>query len=100
MKVENMTKAFEVVYNTIGEYELDKVSSKVAGYNVFRSTKNHYDYACELGDRVEINTKDGKSFNVWIDETPKKVAELEAKVREQEFEIMKLKAKLYDLVCK
>lgn len=34
MKVENMTKAFEVVYNTIGEYELDKVSSKVAGYNV------------------------------------------------------------------
>lgn len=100
MRVENMAKAFEVVYRTIGEYGLDKESTKNAGYDIYRSTQDRREYACDLGDRVEINTKDGKSTNVWIDNTPKEVEEIKEKVREQELEIMKLKAKLYDLLCK
>ena len=100
MKVENIAKAFEVVYSKIGAYELDKESSARAGYNIYRSTANYYDYACDLGDRVEINTKDGKSVNVWIDKTPNEVAELKEKVSAQEFEILKLKARLYDILCK
>lgn len=100
MKVDNMAKAFEVVYSTIGAYELDKISSERAGYRIYRSTTNWYDYACDLGDRVEINTKDGKSFNVWIDSTPVEVVELRNKVSEQELEILKLKARLYDILCK
>lgn len=100
MKVENMAKAFEVVYSTIGAYELDKISSARAGYNVFRSTTEYYNYACDLGDRIEINTKDGKSFNVWIDSTPAEVVALRNKVSEQEIEILKLKARLYDLISK
>lgn len=100
MIVDNMAKAFEVVYRTIGEYRLDKESTKNAGYNIYRSTQDRREYACDLGDRVEINTKDGKSTNVWIDNTPKEVEEIKEKVREQELEIMKLKAKLYDLLCK
>ena len=100
MRVENMAQAFEVVYRTIGEYGLDKESTKNAGYNIYRSTQDRREYACDLGDRVEINTKDGKSINVWVDHTPKEVEELKEKVRDQELEIMKLKAKLYDLLCK
>lgn len=99
MIVENMAKAFEVVYSKIGEYELDKESTKITGYNVFRSIKNYHDYACDLGNRVEINTKDGKSMNVWID-TSEGIAKLKKKVSEQELEILKLKARLYDLLCK
>lgn len=100
MRVENMVKAFEVVYRTIGEYGLDKEGTKNAGYNIYRSTKDRREYACDLGDRVEINTKDGRSTNVWIDNTPKEVEELKEKVRGLELESMKLKARLYDLLCK
>lgn len=100
MIVENMAEAFEVVCRTIGEYRLDKESTKNAGYNIYRSMLDRREYACDLGDRVEINTKDGKSMNVWIDNTPKEVEELKENVRAKELEIMALKAKLYDLLCK
>ena len=100
MVVDGMAKAFEVVCRTIGEYDLDKESTKNAGYNIYRSMQDRREYACDLGDRVEINTKDGKSINVWVDNTPKAFEELKEKVREQELEVMKLKAKLYDLLCK
>lgn len=100
MIVENMAQAFEVVCRTIGEYRLDTKSTKNAGYNIYRSTLDRREYACDLGDRVEINLKDGKSMNVWIDNTPNEVEELKEKVREKELEIMKMKAKLYDLLWK
>ena len=97
MKVENKARAFEVVYNTIGAYELDKISSESAGYRIYRSKKNFFEYACDLGDRIEVNTKDGKSFNVWITDT---AAELKAQLEKAELEVLKLKAQLYDLLCK
>lgn len=100
MIVDNMAQAFEVVCKTIGAYVIDKESTKNAGYNIYRSTRDRREYACDLVDRVEINTKDGKSMNVWIDNTPKEVEKLKEKVREQEIETMKLKAKLYDLLRK
>lgn len=100
MIVENMAEAFEVVCRTIGEYRIDRESTKNAGYNIYRSMQDRREYACDLGDRVEINTKDGKSMNVWIDNTPRDAEEITKKVREQELEIMKLKAKLYDILCK
>lgn len=96
--VENIAEAFELAHTTIGAYALDEMSSKGAGYNIWRSIADPREYICDLGNRIEVNTKDGKSFNVWVGSTPKKVREFEAKVSEQELEIMKLKAKLYDLI--
>ena len=99
MKVETMAKAFEIAYSMIGGYELDEASSAKAGYNIWRSTTDYREHISDLGNRIEVNTKDGKSLNIWIDCTPKKIKELESKVSEQELEIIKLKAKLYDLIC-
>lgn len=99
MIVSSTSKAFEIAYGMIGEYELDEESSKNAGYNIWRATADSREYLSDLGNRLEVNTKDGKSLNIWIDNKPKKIKELETKVSEQELEIIKLKAKLYDLLC-
>lgn len=48
------------------DYEKDEVSSNTAGYAVYRSRINYYDYICDLGDRLEVNLSSGKSVNIWI----------------------------------
>ena len=40
-------------------YNLDKISSEKAGYDVFRSEDSYYNYICDLGDRLEV-----KAFGV------------------------------------
>lgn len=100
MTVESMTKAFDIVYSKIGAYEYDRESSKRAGYRIYRSVDNYYDYACDLGNRVELNTRDGNTTNIWIEDESSKIEKLRQKVSEQEIEILKLKAKLYDILCK
>ena len=47
-------------------YNKDEKSSAMAGYPVYRSIENHYDYFCLLGDRIEVNFSNGKTVNVWI----------------------------------
>lgn len=100
MKVETAAKAFDIVYGMIGAYVFDKESSERAGYKVFRSTTDYREYACDLGNRIEVNTKDGKSVNIWIDQTTNEIEELRRRVKEQEIEILTLKAKLYDILNK
>ena len=78
----------------------DKESSERAGYKVFRSTTDYREYACDLGNRIEVNTKDGKSVNIWIEEASSEIEELRRKVNEQALEILRLKAKLYDILSK
>ena len=99
-KVENLTKAFEVVFKIIGQYKYDKQSSERAGYAIYRSTTNHLEYACNLGNRIEINTKDGKSENIWIDENIAKITRLNQKILEQSGEIAKLKMRIRELEVK
>jgi len=49
------------------DYTLDESSTERAGYPVYRSNTEHYDYICDLNDRLEINLKEGnKTINVWI----------------------------------
>lgn len=99
MTVESTNKAYEVAFGMIGAYERDEESTKRAGYSVYRSISDPREYICDLGNRLEVNTKDGKSVNIWIDESPVEVRRLEEKVDKQYLEILKLKARLYDLLC-
>lgn len=69
------------------EYVKDIESSERAGYTTYRSTKEYYNYICDLGNRLEINLKQGnKTINIWIEPTEeqKEIAELKAKVAELE----------------
>ena len=67
------------------EYKKDEESSARAGYPVYRSTVNYYDYFCMLGDRIEVNFSNGKTVNVWIKSEPKpeiRAHKTEAELRE------------------
>lgn len=49
------------------DYNRDEASSARAGYPIYRSSVEYYDYICDLNNRLEINLKDGnKTINVWI----------------------------------
>ena len=54
------------------DYEQDVQSSARAGYPVYRSTAegHHYDYICDLGDRLEVNLDSShlETANIWIEE--------------------------------
>lgn len=51
------------------DYIYDAGSSSRAGYDIYRSTDpaRYYCYICDLGDRLEVNTDDGKTVNVWYE---------------------------------
>ena len=50
------------------QWYLDHESSERAGYNTYRDTKEFYNYICELGDRIEVNLKEGnQTINLWIE---------------------------------
>ena len=67
MTVKTEYQAWEAVTAFFpAEYKKDEESSAKAGYPVYRSIKNHYDYFCMLGDRIEVNFSNGKTVNVWI----------------------------------
>ena len=48
------------------DYNEDVRSSENAGYKVYRSPLNYYDYICDLGDRLELNLANGETINIWI----------------------------------
>lgn len=67
MTVKTEFQAWEAVAALFPtEYKKDEEASKRAGYPVYRSIENHYDYFCMLGDRIEVNFSNGKTVNVWI----------------------------------
>lgn len=91
MKAKNILEAWEMVNEFFPtDYEKDEAASNTAGYNIYRSRLNHYDYICDLGDRLEVNLANGKTVNVWIESHMQKASEPEAmeNVEEKAEEIM------------
>lgn len=63
------TEAWDVAMALLGgkmNYNLDKISSEKAGYDIFRSEDSYYNYICDLGDRLEVNMDSGITKNIWI----------------------------------
>lgn len=54
------------------DYEQDTASTSRAGYPIYRSTAegHHYDYICDLGNRLEVNLDSSHqpTVNIWIEE--------------------------------
>ena len=67
MKAKNYQKAWEMALKLIpGDYSKDKVASERAGYDVYVSDE-HIGWVSDLGDRLEVNTADGMTINIWIE---------------------------------
>ena len=68
IEVSSKKEAWEIVNQIFpSDYSEDTSSSERAGYPVYRSSVEFYDYICDLGDRLEVNLKNGcKTINVWI----------------------------------
>lgn len=67
--VTTKSEAWDVAMALLGgkmSYSLDQKSSKIAGYDVFRSEDSYYNYICDLGDRLEVNMDSGITKNIWI----------------------------------
>lgn len=71
MKAHSIQEAWNMANEIFPtDYEKDEESSKRAGYPIYRSTAEgrHYDYICDLNDRLEVNLADGsRSINIWIE---------------------------------
>lgn len=74
IEVTSKQEAWEIVNQIFpSDYSEDTGSSERAGYPVYRSSVEFYDYICDLGDRLEVNLKNGcKTINVWIVEPEEK----------------------------
>lgn len=67
--VKSVSAAWAKVNNIFpGDYNEDTASSERAGYNIFRSPIEHYNYICDLGNRLEVNLASGETVNIWIEE--------------------------------
>ena len=61
-------KAWRIAHKMIKDLQLDKMASALAGYPIYRSELEYYDYVCDLGSRLEVNfSDDPKSINLWIE---------------------------------
>lgn len=51
------------------DYDKDEKASTNAGYSIYYSTASEHpnNWVSDLGTRLEVNTEDGKSVNIWID---------------------------------
>ena len=71
IEVNSRSDAWKIVDEIFPmDYEKDEISSKNAGYPVFRATGdgNYYNYICCLNDRMEVNFSGGKTVNIWYSE--------------------------------
>lgn len=67
MKAKNYQKAWEMALKLIpGDYSKDDDASERAGYNVYVS-EELAGWISDLGDRLEVNTSDGMTINIWIE---------------------------------
>lgn len=73
MKVKNINEAWNEANKIIpNDYTKDEKASETAGYPIYRSTIEHYDYICDLGDRLEVNLANGQTVNIWIESEEEK----------------------------
>ena len=48
------------------DYDYDVCASRNAGYPIYTS-KTGEEWISDLGSRLEVNLRNGKSVNIWID---------------------------------
>ena len=74
MKVMNREAAWAEVNKIFPtDYEKNGEASNRAGYPVYRSTADGINaWISDMGDRLEVNLPDGKSVNIWIEESEEK----------------------------
>ena len=78
------------------QWYLDRESSKRAGYNTYRDTEEFYNYVCELGDRIEVNLKEGNvTTNLWIEKEEPKIKSETYKIEFNDVELILVKGALY-----
>ncbi len=76
------------------EFKKDERASETAGYPIYRSTTEYYDYVCDLTARLEVNIRKGnKTVNIYIEESAE-VVELNKTVEELKERIFKLEKEL------
>ena len=74
MTVKNIQQAWSEADRIIpNDYMKDYEASERAGYSIYRSTVEYYDYICDLGDRLEVNLSNGQTVNIWIESEEEKV---------------------------
>lgn len=85
MTVKNINEAWAKVNEIFPtDYNEDVTASERAGYKIYRSSINHYDYICDLGDRLEVNLCDGTTVNIWVENEAKEVKTVEKAETESE----------------
>jgi hypothetical protein len=66
MKAKTKDEAFLVANSImVGDYEYDTILSKRCGYPIYKGIYRN-EWISDLGVRLEVNTEDGKSINIWI----------------------------------
>lgn len=80
------------------QWYLDHESSERAGYKTYRDTEEFYNYVCELGDRLEVNLKEGNiTINLWIEEEEPEMKPETYKIEFNDVELILVKGALYRL---
>lgn len=72
MKARTKNEAWEIVNEIFPtDYHENTVKTSNAGYPIYDSNLgDDHGYICDLGSRLEVNFEDGRTVNVWIEETP------------------------------
>lgn len=80
------------------QWYLDHESSERAGYKTYRDTEEFYNYVCELGDRLEVNLKEGnQTINLWIEKEEPEIKPETYKIEFNDVELILVKGALYRL---
>ena len=80
------------------QWYLDHESSERAGYKTYRDTEEFYNYVCELGDRLEVNLKEGnQTINLWIEKEEHEMKPETYKIEFNDVELILVKGALYRL---
>lgn len=78
------------------QWYLDHESSERAGYKIYRDMEEFYNYVCELGDRIEVNLKEGNVItNLWIEKEEPEIKPETYKVEFNDVELILVKGALY-----
>lgn len=76
----------------------DHEASKKAGYDIYRDLEEYYNYICCLGDRIEVNLKEGnQTINLWIEKEEPEIKPETYKIEFNEVELILVKGALYRL---
>lgn len=62
------------------DYDKDESASRIAGYPIYRSSVDYCNCICDLGSRLEVNFSDGRTVNIWIEDTAEKIRKSLAEV--------------------